>query len=133
MIIQEQEILDNCKQLFQKDYSIGVIENADLLCSSYPKQLFIIESAVDAPNGTLFYFVCNTCANIKVIVNNVKELEAMFKLAHPARVRSRFPVPVICYNGKNITRSSTIAHSLECIAKTASVAAAGTFNFSSMW
>merc|ERR1712100_505760 len=52
-------------------------------------------------------------------LNGGAEIRELFEGARFARVRSRFPVPVFLFNGRNISRSSTLSQSMECFAKTA--------------
>jgi hypothetical protein len=52
-------------------------------------------------------------------VNDATKLEALFMRGRFARVRARFPVPVILWGNKNICRSSTLSQKLEYMLQTA--------------
>jgi len=94
---QKLTILDNCVDLFKKDYTVQIIEND--FCQTYPKKIIIPQERDD--------------------LNTAKSLKTLFEASKYARVRSRSPVPVIHFNGKNICRSATLAQKAECIAKAA--------------
>jgi myotubularin-related protein 14 len=103
--IQVKRIQDKVNGLFKKDYNIATIPNINGdLCATYPLELAIIENEKQPGSSGL--------PNKKV--NNAEELVLLFQKGRFARVRTRFPVPVILYNNKNICRSATLSHKVEC-------------------
>jgi hypothetical protein len=106
-----------------RDYTVGVIPNhKGQLCSSYPLELVIIlkekETTVELSNSSvssriqavhkdrallkcMFSWVfIDTCLCVGVEpVNDCNRLETLFKLARFSRVRARFPIPVLLFNG----------------------------------
>lgn len=96
-------IQKKCLQLFAKDYKFTTITNNGDLCGHYPLKLVILESKltndlenVDSPKA-----------------NDAKKLKDLFVKARFARCRSRFVVPVILFEGKNICRSATLSGGAE--------------------
>lgn len=96
-------IQKKCLQLFAKDYKFTTITNNGDLCGHYPLKLVILESKltndlenVDSHKG-----------------NDTKKLKDLFMKARFARCRSRFVVPVILFEGKNICRSATLSGGAE--------------------
>mmetsp|Transcript_13316 Transcript_13316/g.19925 ORF Transcript_13316/g.19925 Transcript_13316/m.19925 type:complete len:916 (+) Transcript_13316:149-2896(+) len=88
-------VQDACNELFSRDYTCKLIDNTDgSYCSSYPLDLIIPER----PRNTSI-----------APLNQVKELSQVFQNGKFARVRGRFPIPVIIWNNKNICRSATIS------------------------
>lgn len=96
-------IQKKCLQLFAKDYKFTTVTNNGDLCGHYPLKLVILESKltndlenVDSPKA-----------------NDAKKLKDLFVKARFARCRSRFVVPVILFEGKNICRSATLSGGAE--------------------
>ncbi|KAF2071328.1 hypothetical protein CYY_007359 [Polysphondylium violaceum] len=95
--------------LFEKDYNISLINNKDgELCATYPPDLVVIEGEKTTN--------CTPCKD-KVCQNNHNEysnnLQKLIAQSRFARVRTRFPFPVIYYHGKNLCRSSTLSQKIE--------------------
>jgi hypothetical protein len=94
--------LELCKKIFEKDYEIVVLKNNEgELCGSYPSEIF--------------YCVAQKHSLPKPI--NSAEFQSLIQNGRLARVRQRFPVPVIFVNNKNICRSSTLAQKAELYLK----------------
>eukprot|EP00467_Chlorarachnion_reptans_P019228 CAMPEP_0114521622 /NCGR_PEP_ID=MMETSP0109-20121206/20283_1 /TAXON_ID=29199 /ORGANISM="Chlorarachnion reptans, Strain CCCM449" /LENGTH=657 /DNA_ID=CAMNT_0001702737 /DNA_START=322 /DNA_END=2296 /DNA_ORIENTATION=+ len=92
-----------CNDLFARDYVFRTIDNADgTFCKSYPPELIIIQKSKDSGAPT----------------NAVQALTDRFRQGRFARVRGRFPIPVILWKGKNICRSSTISVQAELLLNT---------------
>jgi len=96
---QEKEILSNCIKIFEKDGPVIVIPNNGL-CETYPKKLIIP-------------------INQSGKQTDPEKLKNLFDGSRYARLRDRFPIPIINFNGKNICRSSTLAQKAECVVKAA--------------
>lgn len=97
-------IQKKCLQLFAKDYKFTTISNNGDLCGHYPLKLVILESKLvsgDFENGD------------SLKVNDARKLKDLFVKARFARCRSRFVVPVILFEGKNICRSATLSGGAE--------------------
>ncbi|EDO36248.1 predicted protein, partial [Nematostella vectensis] len=102
-------IQKKCLNYFAKDYRFSVISNANgELCGHYPVKIVILETRLDAGSGggtILIYCVFS--------VNDSTRLRELFTKARFARCRSRFVVPVILYDDKNICRSATLSSAAE--------------------
>lgn len=96
-------IQKKCLQLFAKDYKFTTVSNNGDLCGHYPIKLVILESKL---SGDL-----ENADSQKV--NDAKKLKDLFVKARFARCRSRFVVPVILFEGKNICRSATLSGGAE--------------------
>lgn len=99
-----EAIQRKCLQLFAKDYKFTTISNNGDLCGHYPLKLVILESRIipcDFENGD------------SQKVNDARKLKELFLKARIARCRSRFVVPVILFEGKNICRSATLSGGAE--------------------
>lgn len=112
-------ILNNCIKLFKKDCDVHVIENNGL-CDTYPQKIIIPLSndGFSKFKHCRFYFLKQEL--IYVIKENCADadkIKDLFDGSRYARLRDRFPVPVACFNGKNICRSATLAQKGECVAK----------------
>ncbi|XP_046839526.1 myotubularin-related protein 14-like isoform X2 [Xenia sp. Carnegie-2017] len=95
-------ILDRCVDLFMKDYEISVLMNDNgELCGHYPQKIIIIESEICHEDSS--------SSRKSEKMNNVSQLRPLSVRARLARCRSRFVVPVISFDGKNICRSATIS------------------------
>lgn len=90
-------------QLFSADYEFEAIDNEDgQICATYPLKMYFLkgpkgEEAVQSPN----------------ILREPLQHGARF-----GRVRTRFPMPVILYRGRNICRSSSLTMRLEALVQT---------------
>ena len=109
-----------CNELFKLDYEYSIIDNADgQFCSSYPLDIVVLERERVASSGdSLGSGGDNRTAASKTVpppLNSADDLRARFQRGRFGRVRGRFPVPVIIWNGKNICRSSTISVQAEVI------------------
>ncbi|XP_078343302.1 phosphatidylinositol-3,5-bisphosphate 3-phosphatase MTMR14-like isoform X2 [Oculina patagonica] len=99
-------IQKKCLQLFAKDYKFTTITNNNGdLCGHYPLKLVILESKLNANESE------KTDSSQKA--NDAKKLKDLFVKARFARCRSRFVVPVILFEGKNICRSATLSGGAE--------------------
>eukprot|EP01133_Synstelium_polycarpum_P003736 gene3736-4309_t len=91
--------------LFEKDYVISLINNKNgELCATYPPDLIVIEREKQRQ--------CTSCSD-KDQVNNPHTIQKLLSQSRFARVRTRFPFPVILYHGKNLCRSSTLSKKIE--------------------
>mmetsp|Transcript_41992 Transcript_41992/g.68174 ORF Transcript_41992/g.68174 Transcript_41992/m.68174 type:complete len:868 (-) Transcript_41992:281-2884(-) len=98
-----RSVQDACNRLFSRDYVIKTINNTDgSFCSSYPLDLIILQKQKDAPSTI-------------PTLNQTQDLRERFLRGRFARVRGRFPIPVILWNNKNICRSSTISVQAEVL------------------
>ncbi|ORZ39847.1 hypothetical protein BCR44DRAFT_1216636 [Catenaria anguillulae PL171] len=88
-------------RLFAKDYDIALVDND--WCSSYPHQLIIPTRQRHPVNP----------GSSAALVNNPTTLVPLFRNSRFSRVRSRFVVPVLLLNGRNICRSSTLSNEAE--------------------
>lgn len=94
-------IQKKCLQLFAKDYKFTTITNSNGdLCNHYPLKLVILESKL---------YCGESEKNESQKANDARELRDLFVKARFARCRSRFVVPVILFEGKNICRSATLS------------------------
>eukprot|EP01102_Stenamoeba_stenopodia_P020663 TRINITY_DN8145_c0_g1_i1.p1 TRINITY_DN8145_c0_g1~~TRINITY_DN8145_c0_g1_i1.p1 ORF type:complete len:567 (-),score=131.08 TRINITY_DN8145_c0_g1_i1:295-1995(-) len=94
------ELQKNCNMLFAKDYETSIIPNHNgEYCVTYPLELVIIERSKHSDD--------------EQNVNDADSLKSLFFRSRFARVRARFPVPVILFRGKNICRSSTLSQKAE--------------------
>jgi len=97
-----KDVQTMCNDLFAKDYEIGLLNNEDgSYCSSYPLDLIIIKKERQTENAKS--------------LNTSHDLGEHFLRGRFARVRGRFPIPVILWNDKNICRSSTISVQAEVL------------------
>jgi myotubularin-related protein 14 len=94
----------------KQDYHVDIITNHNgEFCGTYPLDLYVLAGDRTSPD-----------ANLSAItrVNDASVLKELFWLARFSRVRTRFPMPVILFNGKNICRSSTLSQKLEMMLQT---------------
>lgn len=118
-----QAIQERCTRLFKCDYEVGTIGNREgELCTTYPPELVIIERERHSNNNSGCGGGGGGCEGnstsgpaSRAAVNDVTALAALMEAARFARVRARFPVPVLCFRGKNVCRSSTLSQKIECI------------------
>jgi hypothetical protein len=100
-------IQKKCIDLFQKDYSIFIVENTDgILCPTYPPKIIVMESEAMSPSIT------------STTIINKKDIEEFSRRSRFSRVRTRFVVSSIFYNGKHICRSSTLSTESELLLNT---------------
>lgn len=94
-----------CLQLFAKDYKFTTITNNNGdLCGHYPLKLVILEAKLNAGESE---------KTDSQKANDARKLRDLFVKARFARCRSRFVVPVILFEGKNICRSATLSGGAE--------------------
>ncbi|KAJ7376562.1 Myotubularin- protein 14 [Desmophyllum pertusum] len=98
-------IQKKCLQLFAKDYKFTTISNNNGdLCGHYPLKLVILESKLNSSESE---------KPDSQKANDARKLRDLFVKARFARCRSRFVVPVILFEGKNICRSATLSGGAE--------------------
>lgn len=104
------DIQQKCEDLFAKDYVFKVIENEQgCMSSTYPTRIVVLQQPISGPNGdTAIRPTGGVGAHI-----DVHDLRVQIQKARIARCRTRFPVPVILYEGKYICRSATLAAGAE--------------------
>ncbi|XP_060574383.1 myotubularin-related protein 14-like [Ruditapes philippinarum] len=96
-------VTDKCLKLFAKDYQFTVINNTTGdLCSHYPSKLAILE-----------YEKSSTVKERVESIYDNNKVKNIFKQARFARCRSRFVIPVILFEGKNVCRSATVSSGAE--------------------
>eukprot|EP00056_Hartaetosiga_gracilis_P007268 m.106137 g.106137 ORF g.106137 m.106137 type:complete len:573 (+) comp12669_c0_seq1:208-1926(+) len=103
-----QNVSCRCKDLFERDYVVKVINNTTL-CPTYPAHLFFLKGEKKATDVIL-------CPN-NVEGGNMEEetegeelnLNELMCNAEYARCRKRLPCPVIYFNNKHICRSATLS------------------------
>lgn len=89
--------------LFQADYEVETIENEDgQICATYPLKMYFLKGAKGEPS---------------VQSSNILR-EPLQHGARFGRVRTRYPMPVILYRGRNICRSSSLTMRLEALVQT---------------
>ncbi|XP_058796334.1 myotubularin-related protein 14 [Phymastichus coffea] len=106
-----QAIMQRCILLADLDYSHTIVNNSiGDLSAHYPSHLIILEydkkshqnlSDTSPPQ--------RTTETIYESIYEPKQLKELIKNARIARCRSRFPLPVILYKGRNICRSATLS------------------------
>jgi hypothetical protein len=89
----------------KQDYHVEVITNHNgEFCGTYPLDLFILTGDRTAPDATLSalgtdsLLMCGPLTSA-ARVNDASTLKELFWLARFSRVRTRFPMPVILFNG----------------------------------
>ncbi|KAL6041583.1 Myotubularin-related protein 14 [Balamuthia mandrillaris] len=93
-------VQERCNALFARDYEVHLLSNPrGELCDSYPVELIIPQQELFVPQPT--------------VVNEGRNMEDLFVEACWARSRSRFPVPVLIFNNRNICRSGALAEAAE--------------------
>eukprot|EP01121_Diplochlamys_sp_Union-15-3_P000083 TRINITY_DN10076_c0_g1_i4.p1 TRINITY_DN10076_c0_g1~~TRINITY_DN10076_c0_g1_i4.p1 ORF type:complete len:208 (+),score=29.76 TRINITY_DN10076_c0_g1_i4:67-690(+) len=99
-------INNKCIELCKKDYIVETIKNEDgQLCRTYPLEIIILVNKKEPNNSET--------GTPRRKLNSAKELKSLIVLGRYARVRTRFPCPVILLGDKNICRSSTLSQRLE--------------------
>ncbi|XP_055697188.1 myotubularin-related protein 14 [Phlebotomus papatasi] len=102
--------VQKCTALMKCDYNVIEIPNlAGELCSHYPSRLIIPESELRPETNDNFGDQLGAQAR----AYNLQKLKETIPKARYARCRSRFPVPVLLYKGKLISRAATISGSPE--------------------
>lgn len=104
--------MQRCILLADMDYQHSVINNNEGdLSAHYPSHLMILEY-----EKSKFPNKCDTPSSLPRTTETIYEsmcdpirLKELIKSARFARCRSRFPLPVILYNGRYICRSSTLS------------------------
>eukprot|EP00011_Vannellida_sp_DIVA3-517-6-12_P013579 CAMPEP_0114624268 /NCGR_PEP_ID=MMETSP0168-20121206/10681_1 /TAXON_ID=95228 ORGANISM="Vannella sp., Strain DIVA3 517/6/12" /NCGR_SAMPLE_ID=MMETSP0168 /ASSEMBLY_ACC=CAM_ASM_000044 /LENGTH=576 /DNA_ID=CAMNT_0001835541 /DNA_START=103 /DNA_END=1830 /DNA_ORIENTATION=- len=97
-----QAIQEKVNKLFKCDYVVSTISNREgELCTTYPPEIVVIERERLGDMGRM--------------MNDAVALASLMEEARFARVRARFPVPVLTFRGKNLCRSSTLSQKIECI------------------
>jgi len=98
---QLQLIQDRCNSLFSRDYMITLLRNNNgELCPTYPPQIILVMGYLDLCAGESGTQQCHTPKS------QVEIIQGQMENSKDCRTRSRFPVPVININGKNICRSA---------------------------
>ncbi|KAI9178976.1 Myotubularin- protein 14 [Blastocladiella emersonii ATCC 22665] len=92
-------IHERVHSLFARDYAVAAIHND--ACKSYPEWILVPET--EDPDG------------LGPLVNDAAALRSLFHRSRFARVRSRFVVPVLAVNGRNICRSATLSNEAEVL------------------
>jgi len=110
--------MQKCILLAALDYEYFTIDNNEGdLCAHYPSYIIILEH--EKPKSTKS---CDTPPRVmetihenKHVKNKLKKLVALSKFA---RCRSRFPVPVMSYKGRQVCRSATLSIATEVFGRT---------------
>ncbi|KAJ8665204.1 hypothetical protein QAD02_006866 [Eretmocerus hayati] len=110
-----QAIMQRCILLADIDYTHRIINNnGGDLSAHYPSHLIILEN--EKHHNQNF---CHTPPPLRATetiyesLDGFSDLKDLMKNAKMARTRSRFPLPVILYNGRHVCRSATISNSKE--------------------
>ncbi|XP_077496905.1 phosphatidylinositol-3,5-bisphosphate 3-phosphatase MTMR14-like isoform X1 [Amblyomma americanum] len=104
------DIQQKCEALFAKDYVVKVIENEQgSMSSTYPNKIFLLEHPISGQNSDSSPRPGGGPGSLP----DVQDLREQIQKARIARCRTRFPVPVILYEGKHICRSATLAGGAE--------------------
>ncbi|XP_037555395.1 myotubularin-related protein 14 isoform X2 [Dermacentor silvarum] len=104
------DIQQKCEDLFAKDYVLKVIENEQgSMSSTYPNRIILLEHPIGSQNTDTSPRPAGGLGSLP----DVQDLREQIQKARIARCRTRFPVPVILYEGKHICRSATLAGGAE--------------------
>ncbi|XP_054919846.1 phosphatidylinositol-3,5-bisphosphate 3-phosphatase MTMR14-like isoform X2 [Dermacentor andersoni] len=104
MVSTFDEIQRICVELFDKDYTVKIIDNkSGSLSATYPSKIVFLAPPADDGQST---------------DRRAKELRQHMEKARVARARTRFVVPVILYDGKHICRSATLSGGMEIFGRT---------------
>ncbi|KAL1470766.1 hypothetical protein MTO96_024028 [Rhipicephalus appendiculatus] len=104
------DIQQKCEDLFAKDYVFKVIENEQgSMSSTYPNRIILLEHPIGSQNNDIAPRLAGGLTSLP----DVQDLREQIQKARIARCRTRFPVPVILYEGKHICRSATLAGGAE--------------------
>nr|XP_006823541.1 PREDICTED: myotubularin-related protein 14-like [Saccoglossus kowalevskii] len=103
---RKHEIVERrCLHLFAKDYKYSVIHNGNgELCNHYPTKLILLE--YELSNSDVYPTSVES-------LYDLAKMQELFTKARFARCRSRFVIPVLLYEGKQICRSSTLSAGAE--------------------
>jgi len=102
------KINDLCTQLILRDYKKGWhIDNAKgELCGTYPLKIAVpLSPSKSSPTAD---------NKLRLRLKNEQAYTNLINDSRFARVRTRFPLPVLVVNGRLICRSSTLSQKLEC-------------------
>ncbi|XP_054281383.1 myotubularin-related protein 14 [Macrosteles quadrilineatus] len=97
-----KDVMGKCIELAKLDYNVTILDNSSGdLCAHYPSHLIFMESE-NNPTGEL---IKNT------IYEGIEpqRLRELISKSRSARCRTRFPMPVIFYQGKYVCRSATLS------------------------
>ncbi|XP_059610409.1 myotubularin-related protein 14 [Phlebotomus argentipes] len=93
--------VQKCADLMKCDYNVVEVSNRfGQLCTHYPSRLLIPESELVNDNSE---------QSARGSARNLHKMRDMIPGARYARCRSRFPVPVLLFKGKLISRAATIS------------------------
>eukprot|EP01084_Bolivina_argentea_P302423 522000_1 len=114
-----------CKQLFERDGDIVIIDNygQQELCDSYPIQIILPKSFVEYIENN------NDINNQHIDINCNDFLCRLIERARYARVHRRFVVPVIFVNNACIARSSTLSTTGELLLNKATTVVSEALNY----
>lgn len=114
-----QAIMQRCLLLSDLDYTHSVISNhLGELCGHYPSHLILLQNkksknpTTDDIPSTSLPSTSLPSTNTETMCDSMYDpikLKELIKNARYARCRTRFPLPVILYNGRHICRSATLA------------------------
>ncbi|KAH7975424.1 hypothetical protein HPB52_001728 [Rhipicephalus sanguineus] len=91
------DIQQKCEDLFAKDYVFKVIENEQgSMSSTYPNRIILLEHPIGSQNNDTSPRLAGGLTSLP----DVQDLREQIQKARIARCRTRFPVPVILYEGK---------------------------------
>lgn len=104
---QSNEILQKCEELFEKDYVCCKIENEKgSLSTNYPSSIIIpFEEKNNVSKGPEF----SKSSDARMEFFDAVKYKEIANKSNLARCRTRFPVPVVLYEGKFVCRSATLA------------------------
>lgn len=102
-VLQLCMITHNTSLLFGVDYEVEAIDNEDgQICATYPLKMYFLKGLKGE----------------EVVQSTSILREPLQHGARFGRVRTRFPMPVILYRGRNICRSSSLTMRLEALVQT---------------
>ncbi|ESP00321.1 hypothetical protein LOTGIDRAFT_173287 [Lottia gigantea] len=100
-------VMETCLHLIGKDYKYSIVHNFNgELCSQYPNKLVVLEYELTEGDKS------NTRDDLQSIYD-MNKLRESIRQARFARCRSRFVVPVMLFEGKQICRSATLSSGAE--------------------
>jgi len=91
-----QVIQDRCNSLWSRDYRITLMRNNSELCQPYPPQIVFVMSHLDFCEQEPF------SPHFQTTRSEADIIKTNMLMSKDCRTRSRFPIPVININGKNI-------------------------------
>ncbi|XP_011147300.1 myotubularin-related protein 14 [Harpegnathos saltator] len=110
-----QAVMQRCLLLTGLDYNYFTVDNSNGdLCAHYPSHLIIFRNDKCRPiicsnSRSMLSIKGNIGDNIVYSMYDPNKLKKLMIDARNARCRSRFPVPVIFYEGKHVCRSATLS------------------------